>query len=354
MTSSATAITPDLQRDLTTKLDAFSDAVASVREAYSIQFGIELTPDGMPGSPDHDGVCLGSTIAMTCDEARFSLAVVCDEDAAQYLARTSFDMDESEELRLADLADALNELPNVAAGAWKARREPHGEAYQLGLPIFLKGNSWIRYFSKGVNAIAQKLEGPEGMTLQVVLIWQSGDISGGISPMSSQTTPTEDQTASLPIQVLQESVESVVTTCEVQLNLKLEVESNPADPREAKVDFGSSIALTAEEGGGWNLAVMANKASCESLTRVLFAMEESETPEMEDLADGLGEIVNVAAGVLKSKRQEAGQRVQLGLPLFMEGRGCIEFFASGLQGISQTLNGPDGLLAHVILIWQEG
>ena len=83
-------------------------------------------------------------------------------------------------------------------------------------------------------------------------------------------------------------------------------------------------------------------------------MEPDEEPEMEDLADGLGEIVNVAAGVLKAKRPEAGQKVQLGLPLFMEGRGCIEFFASGLQGISQNLRGPDGISVHVILIWQEG
>ena len=36
---------------------------------------------------------------------------------------------------------------------------------------------------------------------------------------------------------------------------------------------GSSIALTTEEGGGWNLAVMGSKDSCEKLTRILFAME---------------------------------------------------------------------------------
>ena len=70
--------------------------------------------------------------------------------------------------------------------------------------------------------------------------------------------------------------------------------------------------------------------------------------------DGIGEIANVAADVFKASRLEAGERVQIGLPLFMEGRGCIEFFASGLQGLSQSLNGPDGIAVHVILIWQEG
>ncbi len=157
----------------------------------------------------------------------------------------------------------------------------------------------------------------------------------------------------VPAEVLQEAVTAVVNTCDVQMDLHLEVDSNPGDPREAKVDFGSSIALTSETGG-WNLAVMANRPSAEILTRVLFAMEDSETPEMEDMADAVGEIANVAAGVMKSSRAEAGQKVQLGLPLFLEGRGCIDFFASGVQGLSQSLSGPESLSVHVILIWHEG
>ena len=90
------------------------------------------------------------------------------------------------------------------------------------------------------------------------------------------------------------------------------------------------------------------------MTRSLFAMEADESPEMEDIADAMGEIANVAAGVMKSSRAAAGQKVQLGLPLFMEGRSCIEFFASGIHGMAQTVTGPDDLDFHVILIWQEG
>jgi CheY-specific phosphatase CheX len=72
------------------------------------------------------------------------------------------------------------------------------------------------------------------------------------------------------------------------------------------------------------------------------------------MADAIGEIANVAAGVLKSSRAKAGQAVQLGLPLFLEGSSCIEFFASGIQGMAQTVRGPNNLEAHVIIIWQEG
>jgi hypothetical protein len=172
--------------------------------------------------------------------------------------------------------------------------------------------------------------------------------------MSTEMTQTAEDTAHLPVNVLQEATQAVVNTCEVQMGVPLAIEDNPSDPREAAVDFGSNIALTTAHGGGWNLAVMGDRESCEKLTRILFAMEDDETPAMEDLADGIGEIANVAAGVFKASRLAAGQAVQIGLPLFMEGRGCIDFFASGLHGLSQSLNGPDGIVVHVIIIWQEG
>lgn len=172
--------------------------------------------------------------------------------------------------------------------------------------------------------------------------------------MTNQTLDnTESLDPAVPVQVLQEAVKAVIDTCRIQMEIDLEVDADPSDPREAHVEYGSSIALTAENGG-WQLAVMGSKGGCETLSRGMFAMEPNEMPEMEDLADAMGEIVNVAAGVLKSSRADAGQKVQLGLPLFMEGSSCLEFFASGLEGMAQTVLGPDGLSFHVIIIWQKG
>ncbi len=341
--------------DVMSKMDAMKEAVDSVVQTFEVQFGMKLELDGMPGKPDPEGVVYGSTIALTNDEINYQFACVASAEVTQKLTRILFAMEDDEATPFEDMADAMNEIPNVAAGVWKAKREKSAdENYQLGLPIFLKGSDWIRYFPRGVNAIAQKLTGPGGISLQVILMWRYVPESGG---NELTTTNTADSPAiqgnNVPIKVLQEAVQAVVDTCRIQMDLPLEVDPNPSDPRESDVELGSSIALTSENGG-WNLAVMANKPSGESLTRTLFAMEDDETPEMEDMADGLGEIANVAAGVMKASRAAAGQKVQLGLPLFMGGKSCIEFFASGVQGMAQTVRGEGGLEVHVILIWQEG
>lgn len=338
--------------DLMSKMEALKEAVDACTHTFATQFGIELETDGMPGVPDPTEVMYSSSIALTNEEVSYQYATVFDKHSTEYLTRNLFDMEEDEELTMEDIGDALNEIPNVAAGVWKAKREKSAnEWYQLGLPIFVKGNSWITYFPRGINAIAQKLKGPEGVKLQVILIWQHGDNAGGTQQMTTSTTETQGK--SVPAQVLQEAVKAVVDTCSIQMDLELAIDPNPADPREANVEFGSAIALTAENGG-WQLAVMAGKDSCKELTRALFAMEPDEEPEMADMADAIGEIANVAAGVLKSSRAAAGQAVQLGLPLFMEGGSCFEFFASGIQGMAQTVRGDGGLEAHVIIIWQEG
>jgi hypothetical protein len=341
--------------DLMSKLEALQEAVAAVRQTFRVQFQMELELVGMPGTPNPDLIAYGSTLAVANDQVSYQFACGFPEDTAQILTKILFAMDDDEEASLEDVGDGLREIPNVAAGVWKAMRErTAGEQYQLGLPIFLKGNSWVRYFPRNVNAIGQTLRASDGTVMQMVLIWQYGQHAGGEGFMSTKTVDgTEAVGRSIPVQVLQEAVRALVDTCAIQMNLALEVDPSPSDPRDADVEHGSSIALTSETGG-WQLAVMGSRGSCEALTRNLFAMEDEETPAMADMADALGEIVNVAAGVLKSSRAAAGQKVQLGLPLFMEGRGCFEFFASGIQGMAQTVRGHDGLSVHVILIWQEG
>ena len=339
--------------DVMSKLEGLKDAVDSAIHTFKVQFDMELKTVGMPGRPDPENILFGSSVALTNDNISFQFAFVFDKHTGEQLTRVLFELGPDETPTMEDMGDALNEIPNVAAGVWKAKREKHDEHFQLGLPLFLKGSSWVQYWPREVNAISQRMEGPDGINLQVALIWRSVEIAGGNIPMTNQVVEsTEVDAQSVPIQVLREAVKAVMDTCRIQMDLVLEIDSEPSDPREADVEYGSGIALTAENGG-WQLAVMGSKKSCQVLTRGMFAMEPDEDPEMEDLADAMGEIANVAAGVLKSSRAEAGQKVQLGLPLFMEGRSCLEFFASGLEGMAQTVLGPDGLDFHVILIWQK-
>ncbi|MFO7653359.1 MAG: chemotaxis protein CheX [Candidatus Krumholzibacteriia bacterium] len=157
----------------------------------------------------------------------------------------------------------------------------------------------------------------------------------------------------MPAEVLREAVASVVDTCEIQTGLRFEVESGLPDLRETDVAVGSNVALSSERGA-WNLAVMADRPSAAHLARILLAMGDDEEPAVEDLADALGEIASVAGGVMKSRRLQAAGRVQIGLPLFMEGRRCLEFIASGVPGLVRSLAGPGALRVHVILIWQAG
>ena len=338
--------------DIMSKMESLQEAVDACIHSFKVQFGVELVTDGMPSAPDPENVLYGSSIALVNETISYQYATVFDEVTANFLTRTLFDMDEDEKVTMEDMSDALNEIPNVAGGVWKAKREKTAdEWYQLGLPTFLKGNSWITYFPRGINALSQKLKGPDGISLQVILIWRYSDNAGGTRQMTTSTT--ESTGVSVPAQVLQEAVKAVVDTCSIQMGLELDVDPNPSDPREANVEYGTAIALTAEDGG-WQLAVMASKDSCMDLTRAMFAMEPDEEPEMADMADAVGEIANVAAGVLKASRAKAGQAVQLGLPLFMEGGSCIEFFAKGLQGMAQTVRGQNDLKAHVVIIWQEG
>ncbi len=341
--------------DMMSKMDALQDAVNAAMKTFKTQFEIELVIDGMPGAPDPKDVLYGSTLAITNDTINYQYACVFPEKTAHFLTRELFAMEEDEPLTMEDMGDALNEIPNVAAGVWKAVREKKNEEYQLGLPIFLKGNSWITFFPRGINAISQKLKGPDGLSLQVILIWKYGTTNaGGEQQMTTNTAEVRSSLgASVPAQVLQEAVKAVVDTLVIQVGLEIEVDSSPSDPREANVEYGSAIALTSENGG-WQLAVMASQDSCNILTKALFAMEDDEEPEMADLADAIGEVANVAAGVLKASRAKAGQAVQLGLPLFMQGSSCIDFFASGITGMAQTIRGDGGMEAHVIIIWQEG
>lgn len=60
--------------------------------------------------------------------------------------------------------------------------------------------------------------------------------------------------------------------------------------------------------------------SCYTLSKVLLGMEPNDDLAESDMNDAMGELINVAAGGLKSRMGERGPTLQLGLPLFLNGR----------------------------------
>ncbi len=155
-----------------TKMEALEEAVAAAIQAFDLQFGVKLEPEGKPGSPNPRDAEFGSTIALTNEQIKYQYSFVFERATAQSLTRTLFAMEADEEPSLAEMSDALGEIPNVAAGLWKSmRNKSAGENYQLGLPIFLMGNTWVSFFPRSANTLAQKLCNPDGLALQVLLIW---------------------------------------------------------------------------------------------------------------------------------------------------------------------------------------
>lgn len=106
-----------------------------------------------------------------------------------------------------------------------------------------------------------------------------------------------------------------VDSLRVELNGGLE--RNDAMPADMT---GSLIALISEDVSV-QLGFFATQESCKLFTRQLLMMEpDEEDPTEEDVTDALGEIVNIAAGVVKTQMNDAHPSIILGLPICLCGR----------------------------------
>ena len=154
-----------------------------------------------------------------------------------------------------------------------------------------------------------------------------------------------------PQSIFHDAVLSVRETCDIQLGVQFDESSG--EPREpAAVWYGSAIRLSAVEGA-WMYGVVCDRHSCEELTRLLFAMAEEDDVSLEEMADALNEVVNVAAGVFKTKRAVLDESLQIGLPTFMERVPGFGDRRNGLRAASCRLDGGS-LDLHVVVYWQEG
>lgn len=80
---------------------------------------------------------------------------------------------------------------------------------------------------------------------------------------------------------------------------------------------GAYIPLLAEDQT-LQLALLATPAGCADLSRLLLGMEPGDAVSDADVADAVGELVNIVAGGVK-QRMQGSASLRLGLPVFIHG-----------------------------------
>lgn len=99
--------------------------------------------------------------------------------------------------------------------------------------------------------------------------------------------------------------------------------------------------------GPVQLGIVGAMESCEGLARALLGMgPEDEALSAEDLADALGEVINIAAGSVKSRLGDRVPALTLGLPMFVIGR--IQTTEHMETAVAETTMGP--ITAELVVI----
>jgi CheY-specific phosphatase CheX len=81
---------------------------------------------------------------------------------------------------------------------------------------------------------------------------------------------------------------------------------------------GAHIPLVGA-GQAFDLALVASPENCQALSRAILCMKEGAPLRDAEVADAVGEIVNMLGGTVKRRLAGRGSELELGLPLFLHG-----------------------------------
>ena len=81
---------------------------------------------------------------------------------------------------------------------------------------------------------------------------------------------------------------------------------------------GAYIPLLGEDQT-LQLAMLATPDGCADLSRLLLGLEPADEVSDADVADAVGELVNIVAGGVKQRMQDSAGLLRLGLPVFIHG-----------------------------------
>lgn len=109
---------------------------------------------------------------------------------------------------------------------------------------------------------------------------------------------------------------------------------------------GAYIPIVSD-GVSVQIGVVAGESGCQDLARALLCMEpEDGALEDGDMADALGEVVNILAGGVKGRLIDRQPDLRLGLPVFLRGR--IHLNGSYEHSVTQMSLGPVDAQLHII------
>jgi CheY-specific phosphatase CheX len=151
---------------------------------------------------------------------------------------------------------------------------------------------------------------------------------------------------------MEAAADSFEQTCRDFLSLEVQ-RSGDVGPVVAQEDvMGAIIGLNGVKQS-WNLAMIAPRDSCVKMAKALFAMEDDEDPGKEEIADGLGELVNIVVGALKTAILDGSDEdLRLGLPLFVSGNDCFEYVRKGIGLCARRMIG-EGVDAQLVLFFPK-
>jgi hypothetical protein len=81
---------------------------------------------------------------------------------------------------------------------------------------------------------------------------------------------------------------------------------------------GAHIPLVGP-GQAFDFALVASPGNCQALSRAILCMKDGAPLRDAEVADAIGEIVNMLAGTVKRRLAGHGAELELGLPIFLHG-----------------------------------
>jgi hypothetical protein len=83
--------------------------------------------------------------------------------------------------------------------------------------------------------------------------------------------------------------------------------------------LGAFVQVVCPEGAVL-LGITGSSEACDGIAKLMLSMDPEDPIDESDANDAMGEIINIAAGTVKTKLRAQLGSIELGLPLFLSGR----------------------------------